>query len=72
MQDILNKFLELDNMVKALTDEKTIENIIRAQAQFIRDKYAEITQDKDRFMEGLDKIEKQMIEEYTKDKKAKK
>ena len=72
MDDILLKIKELDSYCDALTDNEIIEKFIKQQMEVTRLKFCELVANKEAFLEGIDRIEKQMIEEYTKGKKGKK
>ena len=64
MDDILNKIKELTAQCEALQDPKTIEMIIKAQTNHIREQYMDLIKEKDRFMDSLAIVEKQMIQHY--------
>lgn len=64
MNDILNKIKELTAQCEALQDPKTIELIIKAQIQNIKEDFNTVLNERQNFMDALNKVEKQMIQEY--------
>lgn len=64
MNDILNKIKELTAQCEALQDPKTIELIIKAQIQNIKEDFNTLLNERQNFMEALSQVETQMIQEY--------
>jgi len=72
LDEILQQIKDLDSYCDALTDPDIMEKFIMHQMQITRMKFGAIVKNQAAFLEGIDKIEKQMIEEYAKGKKGKK
>lgn len=64
MTEILNKIKELTAQCEAFQDPKTMELIIKAQVQNIREDFNSLLNERNNFLEALDKVEKKMIQEY--------